>query len=71
MMTINAAERRPSLAELSCPRDCPKRNAWCHSSCKQHDEYRAEAERLRRERFENQVTFTPAMLRNLNKQSRF
>lgn len=62
----------PTLKELECPKDCPRRNAWCHSGCKQHDEYRAEAERLRQLRHEESMTFHYQLSKRLNaKENRF
>ncbi len=57
----------PTLEELICPRDCPRRSKTCHSECKQHDLYRAEAERRRRERQQEQVTVHEHLRKNLSK----
>lgn len=62
----------PTLRELNCPKDCPRRDAWCHSVCKQHDEYRAEAERLRQERQRETLTIHYEMEKKIHKtESRF
>ena len=57
----------PTLEELICPRDCPRRSSTCHSECKQHDLYRAETERRRREQQQEQVTITSHLQKHLNK----
>ena len=47
-----------NLKELECPKECPKRDAWCHSLCKQHELYRAEMERRRQARMrENAISY--------------
>ena len=60
------------LEELNCPRDCPRRSAVCHSACKQHDEYRAEAERLRRLRQQDNLTYHYQLSKKIHsKENRF